>query len=153
MIKKVGLFINEWYVWKISISFFRMPNFGLCRFVSLFVSSLTAVCLLKHFGWRKSWLQHKYSIKWLLLLSLHHVFPFTIVNFYFEKKRGLANGIVWSASGISTIVNPTMYRQLIDIYGIHGAMIIVGVILLNICVGASFSVSRNVLEDRQLLDY
>jgi hypothetical protein len=25
----------------------------------------------------------------------------TIVNFYFEKKRGLANGILWSASGIS----------------------------------------------------
>jgi phosphoglycerol transferase MdoB-like AlkP superfamily enzyme len=48
----------------------------------------------------------------------------TIINFYFEKKRGLANGILWSASGISTIVNPTMYRQLIDIYGIHGAMII-----------------------------
>jgi hypothetical protein len=61
----------------------------------------------------------------------------TIVNFYFEKKRGLANGILWSASGISTIVNPTMYRQLIDKYGIHGAMIIVGGILLNICVGAS----------------
>lgn len=61
----------------------------------------------------------------------------TIVNFYFEKKRGLANGILWSASGISTIVIPTMYRQLFDIYGIHGAMIIVGGILLNICVGAS----------------
>jgi predicted MFS family arabinose efflux permease len=30
-----------------------------------------------------------------------------------------------------------MYRQLIDKYGIHGAMIIVGGILLNICVGAS----------------
>ena len=61
----------------------------------------------------------------------------TIINFYFEKKPGLANGILWSASGISTIVNPTMYRQLIDKYGIHGAMIIVGGILLNICVGAS----------------
>jgi hypothetical protein len=30
-----------------------------------------------------------------------------------------------------------MYRQIIDKYGIHGAMIIVGGILLNICVGAS----------------
>ena len=61
----------------------------------------------------------------------------TIINFYFEKKRGLANGILWSASGISIIVNPTMYRQLTDKYGIHGAMIIVGGILLNICVGAN----------------
>ena len=30
-----------------------------------------------------------------------------------------------------------MYRQLIDKYGIHGAMIIIGGILLNICVGSS----------------
>ena len=51
-IKKVGLFMKERYALKISISFFRMPNFGLRSFVSLFVSSLTAVCRLKHFGWR-----------------------------------------------------------------------------------------------------
>jgi hypothetical protein len=49
-IKKVGLFIKERYALNISISFFRMLNFGLRPFVSLFVSSLTAVCRLKHFG-------------------------------------------------------------------------------------------------------
>jgi hypothetical protein len=81
--------VNKRYALNISISFFRMLNFGLRPFVSLFVSSLTAVCRLKHFGWR---------------------------------NRGLANGILWSASGISIIVNPTMYRQLIDKYGIDGAM-------------------------------
>lgn len=62
----------------------------------------------------------------------------TIVNFYFDKKRGLANGVVASGVGISNLIFPVMYRKLFDTFGINGAVIILGGILLNICVAGSF---------------
>lgn len=40
--------------------------------------------------------------------------------------------------GLASLVYPLLYRTLIDKYGIHGTMLILGGILLNICVGGSF---------------
>ena len=34
----------------------------------------------------------------------------TIISFYFEKRRALANGITASASGMGAIVLPFLYR-------------------------------------------
>ena len=39
--------------------------------------------------------------------------------------------------GLASLVYPVLYRTLIDKYGIHGTMLILGGILLNICVGGS----------------
>ncbi|XP_052060083.1 monocarboxylate transporter 13-like [Mytilus californianus] len=62
----------------------------------------------------------------------------TIINFYFEKKRAFANGFLTASMGLSSLIYPFLYRKLIDHYGIHGAMLILGGLLLNICVGGSF---------------
>ena len=56
------------------------------------------------------------------------------VNFYFERRRALANGIVVSAAGVSSIIYPYLYRVLIENYGLTGALLIIGGILLNTCV-------------------
>ncbi|VDH99075.1 MFS transporter, MCP family, solute carrier family 16 (monocarboxylic acid transporters), member 12 [Mytilus galloprovincialis] len=62
----------------------------------------------------------------------------TIINFYFEKKRAFANGFLTASMGLSSLTYPFLYRKLIDQYGIHGAMLILGGLLFNICVGGSF---------------
>ncbi|CAC5415058.1 SLC16A12 [Mytilus coruscus] len=62
----------------------------------------------------------------------------SIINFYFDKRRAFANGILTASFGLSSLIYPTLYRKLIDHYGIHGAMLILGGLLLNICVGGSF---------------
>lgn len=62
----------------------------------------------------------------------------TLINYYFERNRALANGIVLSASGVGGFLFPHIYRFLLDRYALNGAMIILGGIMLNICVAASF---------------
>ncbi|KAK3575933.1 hypothetical protein CHS0354_029247, partial [Potamilus streckersoni] len=62
----------------------------------------------------------------------------TIFNFYFEKRRALANGIVVSASGIGSLGFPFIYRFLIDQYNLRGALLIIGGAVLNVCVAACF---------------
>lgn len=60
-----------------------------------------------------------------------------IINFYFEKRRAFANGFLSASLGLASLVYPVLYRKLIDKYGIHGTMLILGGMLLNICVGGS----------------
>lgn len=62
----------------------------------------------------------------------------TLINYYFERNRALANGIVLSASGVGGFLFPHIYRFLLDRYALSGAMIILGGVMLNICVAASF---------------
>ncbi|XP_021352413.1 monocarboxylate transporter 12-like isoform X2 [Mizuhopecten yessoensis] len=60
----------------------------------------------------------------------------TIVSFYFEKRRALASGIMISTGGLGSFLFPIAYRFLIDMYGIQGALMIIGGFLLNTCVFA-----------------
>ncbi|XP_062568096.1 monocarboxylate transporter 12-like isoform X2 [Saccostrea cucullata] len=62
----------------------------------------------------------------------------TLINYYFEHNRALANGIVLSASGVGGFLFPHIYHILIDQYAISGAMLVLGGIMLNVCVAASF---------------
>ena len=60
-----------------------------------------------------------------------------LINFYFERHRALANGIVSAASGIGSVVYPYIYRALILEYGFRGALLLLGGILCNCCVAGS----------------
>ena len=62
---------------------------------------------------------------------------FALLNFYFDRRRALANGIVSAASGIGGIGYPYMYRTLISEYGFQGTLLIVGGILFNCCVAGA----------------
>ncbi|XP_060065130.1 monocarboxylate transporter 12-like [Ylistrum balloti] len=57
----------------------------------------------------------------------------TIVSFYFERRRALANSIMISTAGLGSFLFPIMYRFLIDRYGIHGALMIIGGLLTHNC--------------------
>ena len=57
-----------------------------------------------------------------------------IINQYFEKKRGLANGIALSGSGIGSMAIPPLMLYTLDSYGLEGTLIVMGGIALNLCV-------------------
>lgn len=65
-------------------------------------------------------------------------FPATvyIVNSYFWKLRGLANGLCISGSAIGSIIMPPLITHLIAGYSLRGASLIIGAITLNIWVAA-----------------
>ena len=57
-----------------------------------------------------------------------------VINQYFEKKRGIANGIALSGSGFGSMAIPPLILYAMDTYGLEGTLLIVGGIALNICV-------------------
>ncbi|KAI0207984.1 Monocarboxylate transporter 12 [Lamellibrachia satsuma] len=57
-----------------------------------------------------------------------------VVNQYFEKKRGVANGISLAGSGIGSITIPPLMVYTLDTYGLEGTLLIMGGITLNLCV-------------------
>ncbi|XP_076298251.1 monocarboxylate transporter 12 [Lasioglossum baleicum] len=59
-----------------------------------------------------------------------------IVTAYFEKLRGVANGLCISGSAIGTIVLPPFLQYLLDCFGYRGAVLIMGAITLNTLVCA-----------------
>lgn len=60
-----------------------------------------------------------------------------VVAQYFDRHRGLANGIAVSGSGVGTFLIPPLYRYLIDTFGLRGGLIVFSSLTLHICVCAS----------------
>ncbi|XP_060593172.1 monocarboxylate transporter 12-like [Ruditapes philippinarum] len=60
----------------------------------------------------------------------------TIISFYFDKHRALANGITVSASGIGALSFPFLYKYLIEEFTLTRALWVVGAIVANVCVAA-----------------
>lgn len=74
----------------------------------------------------------------------------TIVSFYFEKHRALANGITASGSGIGALTLPFLYKALIENYGLKGTFWITGAIFCNICVAACLFRQPKILTEAKL---
>ncbi|XP_078001203.1 monocarboxylate transporter 2-like [Glandiceps talaboti] len=70
--------------------------------------------------------------------SLGFIPSLGIINRYFCKKIALANSIALSGVALGTIVFPLLSNYLIEVYGWRGALIILGGLSFNVCVGASF---------------
>lgn len=51
---------------------------------------------------------------------------------YFEKRRGLALGIVSTGSSVGTFIYASLQKELISFYGIDGCLLIIGALSLNI---------------------
>jgi MFS family permease len=62
---------------------------------------------------------------------------FTVINFYFKRRRALAMGVVLFGAGVGSVLFPYLYKFLIDLYGLQGAIIIISAVTLNICVCAA----------------
>ncbi|XP_062591881.1 monocarboxylate transporter 12-like [Saccostrea cucullata] len=61
----------------------------------------------------------------------------TVLNFYFEKRRALASGLLNSASGVGMFIFQYLYGSLFDEYGLKGCLLIISGIVLNNCVAGS----------------
>ncbi|XP_075072450.1 monocarboxylate transporter 9 [Mixophyes fleayi] len=56
----------------------------------------------------------------------------TITCQYFDKRRGLALGIVSTGSSVGTFIYASLQKELISLYGLDGCLLIIGALSLNI---------------------
>ncbi|XP_045481211.1 monocarboxylate transporter 4 isoform X2 [Harmonia axyridis] len=61
-----------------------------------------------------------------------------IVTSYFNRLRGLANGICISGSALGSIILPPLLRIILEEYGYRGTCLIIGGLILNVWVAALF---------------
>lgn len=68
---------------------------------------------------------------------MHEQIGMALVNLYFDRRRGIANGIASSGWGVGVLVFPPLTNYLFSIYGFSvTCMILGGVALLGIVAGA-----------------
>lgn len=60
-----------------------------------------------------------------------------IVSQYFEKHRALANGICVSGTAAGSFVLPILIKHLVEGFGFHGTILILGVCMLHVCFSAT----------------
>nr|XP_053646217.1 uncharacterized protein LOC128698124 [Cherax quadricarinatus] len=68
-----------------------------------------------------------------ILLSI----SYTIVPYYFRKRRGLANGIIMASDCGGQLLGPPLIYYLQSEYTYSGSILILGGIVLNCCLGAT----------------
>ncbi|XP_053890719.1 monocarboxylate transporter 9 isoform X2 [Malaclemys terrapin pileata] len=56
----------------------------------------------------------------------------TITCQYFDKRRGLALGLISTGSSVGLFIYAALQRELIELYGLDGCLLIVGALSLNI---------------------
>lgn len=60
-----------------------------------------------------------------------------IVSMYFNKRRALANGICVSGTAAGSFVFPILIEYLIQKFGFHGTLLLLGAGMLHVCVSAT----------------
>ncbi|XP_062561029.1 uncharacterized protein LOC134225183 [Armigeres subalbatus] len=60
-----------------------------------------------------------------------------IVSQYFEKRRALANGITISGTAAGSFIFPMLIERLIQLFGFHGTILILGGCMLHVCVSGA----------------
>ncbi|XP_045126545.1 uncharacterized protein LOC123513450 [Portunus trituberculatus] len=125
-----------------------------------FISGLLTRPLTQELGWRPVGMTGSVMASVGLMLSAITPFPkflffsysvltgiggglvtcqcFTILPHYFHRLRGITNAIMMSGICLGQFLVPPVSRYLQDIFGFRGATLIMGAIMLNASVGASF---------------
>ncbi|XP_017020039.1 monocarboxylate transporter 9 [Drosophila kikkawai] len=60
-----------------------------------------------------------------------------IVSQYFDKHRALANGICVSGTAAGSFILPVLIKHLVEAWGFHGTILILGGCMLHVCVSAT----------------
>ncbi|XP_017884060.1 monocarboxylate transporter 12 [Ceratina calcarata] len=60
-----------------------------------------------------------------------------LVSQYFDKHRALANGICVSGTAAGSFVFPLLIKVLVDTFGFHGTILLLGGCMLHVCVSAT----------------
>lgn len=109
-----------------------VSSFG-ARPVTLFSSLLVAGGLiLSSFAPNVYFLYFSYGFMVGFGCGLLYTATVTVTCQYFEKRRGLALGIVSTGSSVGTFIYASLQKELISVYGIDGCLLIIGALALNI---------------------
>ncbi|XP_077977770.1 monocarboxylate transporter 10-like [Glandiceps talaboti] len=97
-------------------------KFG-CRVVSAVGCSIACLASLSSAFVRSLGLLYlTYGVLLGIGLSAPYTTPFVVVNRYFDKRLGLATGLVTAGSGVFTLVFPPILSKLIDVIGLWKSM-------------------------------
>ncbi|XP_042629797.1 monocarboxylate transporter 9-like [Cyprinus carpio] len=114
-----------------------VDNFG-ARPVTFFSGVMVAGGLmLSAFAPSISFLIFSYGIVVGIGCGLVYAATLTITCQYFDKRRGLALGIVTTGTSLGGFIYATLQNELIELFGLEGCLLIVGALALNLmaCAG------------------
>ncbi|XP_036448955.1 monocarboxylate transporter 9a isoform X2 [Colossoma macropomum] len=114
-----------------------VDNFG-ARPVTIFSGVMVAGGLmLSAFAPNVSFLIFSYGIVVGMGCGLVYAATLTITCQYFDKRRGLALGIVTTGTSVGGFLYATAQNELIDLFGLDGCLLIIGALALNLmaCAG------------------
>ncbi|XP_076834186.1 monocarboxylate transporter 9a [Brachyhypopomus gauderio] len=114
-----------------------VDSFG-ARPVTIFSGVMVAGGLmLSAFAPNVSFLIFSYGIVGGVGCGLVYVATLTITCQYFDKRRGLALGIVTTGTSVGGFLYATLQNELIELFGLEGCLLIVGALSLNLmaCAG------------------
>lgn len=114
-----------------------VDNFG-ARPVTIFSGVMVAGGLmLSAFAPNISFLIFSYGIVVGMGCGLVYAATLTITCQYFDKRRGLALGIVTTGTSVGGFIYATLQNELIELFGLEGCLLIIGALALNLmaCAG------------------
>ncbi|XP_028325340.1 monocarboxylate transporter 9-like [Gouania willdenowi] len=115
-----------------------VDNFG-ARPVTIFSGVMVAGGLmLSAFAPNVQFLIFSYGIVVGLGCGLVYAATLTITCQYFDKRRGLALGIVTTGTSFGAFLYATAQNELIVLYGLDGCLLIIGAVALNLMACAGF---------------
>uniref|UniRef100_A0A1A8PUH2 Solute carrier family 16 (Monocarboxylic acid transporters), member 9a n=1 Tax=Nothobranchius pienaari TaxID=704102 RepID=A0A1A8PUH2_9TELE len=115
-----------------------VDNFG-ARPVTIFSGLMVAGGLmLSAFAPNVQFLIFSYGIVVGLGCGLVYAATLTITCQYFDKRRGLALGIVTTGTSVGAFIYATAQNELIVLFGLDGCLLITGAIALNLMACAGF---------------
>nr|XP_046257167.1 monocarboxylate transporter 9-like [Scatophagus argus]XP_046257168.1 monocarboxylate transporter 9-like [Scatophagus argus]XP_046257169.1 monocarboxylate transporter 9-like [Scatophagus argus]XP_046257170.1 monocarboxylate transporter 9-like [Scatophagus argus] len=115
-----------------------VDNFG-ARPVTIFSGVMVAGGLmLSAFAPNVQFLIFSYGIVVGLGCGLVYAATLTITCQYFDKRRGLALGIVTTGTSVGAFIYATAQNELIVLYGLDGCLLIIGGLALNLMACAGF---------------
>ncbi|XP_034040444.1 monocarboxylate transporter 9a isoform X2 [Thalassophryne amazonica] len=94
--------------------------------------------MLSAFAPNVQFLIFSYGIVVGLGCGLVYAATLTITCQYFDKRRGLALGIVTTGTSVGAFLYATAQNELIVIYGLDGCLLIIGAVALNLMACAGF---------------
>ncbi|XP_055372340.1 monocarboxylate transporter 12 [Condylostylus longicornis] len=72
-----------------------------------------------------------------------------IVSQYFDKHRALANGITVSGTAAGSFILPVLIKHLVDNFGFHGTILILGGCMLHVCLSATLYRPLEIKEEEE----
>lgn len=109
-----------------------------CRFATILGGlSATIGLALSYFATSIEFMYFSYGVLGGIGAGMSYTPGVLMVGQYFDKHRGLANGLCASGSALGSIILPPLLNYLLDEYGCRGTILILCGIIMNVCVGAA----------------